>query len=352
MQQHLHAEVDDQSGEDLAQQQGDDAVFFMVVVDQEPQQQTQSYTAGQRNDIQHHGTQPAEHDGVAGGLAVAETVEQVRGGHQHHRCHRVDQQRCPRIGGQPAYKVAVIQRHFPVIADDAEHTDRGGQPIQPRRPVGAAHAPVKHIGHGAEQQVKRGKQEVDAGIDDRHGQQPAGDHGAQGSQRKEEQAAQLRHRHPLQRAPQVNGAETRLHQQGNGSHRHMDQREHLHAHEEVGIELAAAGDGQRMHQSHAAAVHQIGEQSHGQQHAKKRGDDGRRGGTAAEIVADIFQRGISVCVIIGPAALAPQAQRQGAQPYGGIAEKQWPEAAPVGPHQGPIRGQCHGLHSQHLPARK
>ena len=350
MQQHLHAEVDDQSGKDLAQQQGDDADVF--IVDQEPQQQAQAYTAGQRNDIQHHGTQPAEHDGVAGGLAVAETVEQVRGGHQHHRCHRVDQQRCPRIGGQPAYKVAVIQRHFPVIVNDAEHADRGGQPIQPRRPAGAAHAPVKHIGHGAEQQVKRGKQEVDAGIDDRHGQQPAGDHGAQGSQRKEEQAAQLRHRHPLQRAPQVNGAETRLHQQGNGAHRHMDQREDLHAHEEVGIELAAAGDGQRMHQPHAAAVHQIGEQGHGQQHAKKRGDDGRRGGTAAEIVADIFQRGISVCVIIGPAALAPQAQRQGAQPHGGIAEKQRPEAAPVGPHQGPVRGQCHGLHSQHLPARK
>ena len=230
--------------------------------------------------------------------------------------------------------------------------NRWGQPVQPRGPTHALITPDECLRQKSKQRVEGGKHKVDADIDDGDGQQPAGDHGAQRSQRKVEQTGQLRHSKPLQRAPHVDGAASGLHRQGNQRRRQVDYGEHQHAHGEVNGELAPPGDGQGVQQTHAAAVHQIGVQGHGQQHGEAGGYNGRRRGTAPQMAVDAGQRCRRIRGIIDPSAVAPQGQRQGAQPHGSIAEQQRPEAAEVGAGQRPIRGRYHEPHSQHLPARK
>ena len=258
VQQHLDAEVDDQARYDLAQHQHRHAAAAGHHV---PQQDTQAHTAGQRDHIQHHGPQPAEHNGVAGRLAVAGAVEEIGGGDQRRGYRRINQQRCPAGGGQVLGIIAelcVRDERALAGSDLLIQANRRGQPVQPRGPADALITPEECLRQKSKQRVEGGKHKVDADIDDGDGQQPASDHGAQRSQRKVEQTGQLRHSEPLQRAPYVDGAASGLHRQGNQRRRQMHHGEHQHAHGEVNGELAAPGDGQGVQQTHAAAVHQIG----------------------------------------------------------------------------------------------
>ena len=53
----------------------------------------------------------------------------------------------------------------------------------------------------------------------------------------------------------------------------MDNGEDLHAHTEVVDKLLGAVDGQGVHEAHTAAVHEIAEEGHSQQHGEDTGDD-------------------------------------------------------------------------------
>ena len=352
VQQHLNAEVDDQARNDLAHQQHVDA---LGAGHQIPKQDAQTDAAGQRDDVQHDGPQPREHDGVAGGLAVAGAVEQIGEEDQHHGDRGIDQQRRPAGGGQVRLIPAVLgtrdQRAL-AVADLAEQPDNRRQAVDPSGPAAALKAPDEELRHKGEQQIESGKHEVDTGVDHGDGQQPAGDHGAGGGQREEEQARQLRHRQPFQRTPHVDDAVSGLHRQGNEGGGHMHRGEDQHAHGEMYGELAATGNGQGVHQARAAAVHQIGEQRHGQQHGEAGGHDGCGCGAAPQMVVEVIHGRHHVLGIVGPVPLVPQGQREGAQPHDRIAEQQRPEPAEVGAGQRPVRGRYHEPHNRHLPTRK
>ena len=121
----------------------------------------------------------------------------------------------------------------------------------------------------------------------------------------------------------------------------------------MNAELRAPGDGQRVHQAHAAAVHQVGEQRHGQQHREAGGHDGGGDDAAiAEIGVDNVAQDPHVIQCPGIVTMAPQGHRHGAQPQHGVAEQQRPEAPKVGAHQRPLRGRCREPHNRHLPSRR
>ena len=188
LQQHLSGEEAQQAHDRLAQQE------LHYAADQTAQQcyaeeQAQAQTAAQTHGPPDDGPQPAEGDGVTGGLTGPSAVQEPAQSQQRQSHDGIDQQ-----GGHAALRqdaeidLLPLPRHqnVGVAANGGGQAGDGRQPDHRHGESGALKAKVepalKELHHDAYQQNNA----VGRTVQHRYGQQPAGGHGAQSAQRQEE----------------------------------------------------------------------------------------------------------------------------------------------------------------------
>ena len=355
MQQHLGSHEAQQSHEDLTEQQLCKAAGAAQHEDAEEQSQPQ--TAAQTHGPADEDPQPREGDGVACRLTGALAVQQPAQRQQHQSHRRVDR-RCGQRLRRQAAPVDLDAVAGDILSIQEAYVLRqlydGRQPLHEGGIGGVLKAEVEpalqELHHAAQKQSG----EVHRHIQHRDGQQPAGGHGAQSTQRQEKQLQQLCQQQPLAQRRPVHHAEGQLRQHRQQEDQQIPGGQQAKARQKVGEVLGGALDRQGVHHAHGAGRHQVGVHRHGDHHAAHHRQHQRADGRADDHIVQqrlqIFsQRTVATRGVV---AGAQQLDGQDHQPYQHIDEAGGPEVAQVAAQQRSVTEGCLLRHSPHLPTHR
>ena len=198
-------------------------------------------------------------------------------------------------------------------------------------------------------------QEVENAVEHGQGHDMAHKEGAEGGKGVEEQGKAHLGDEPLEQRPQHQGARHRLHRQGEQEHNPQGQHQEAEAGQVIGQVKPLPPDGQGVVELDAAAVIEVGEHGHGADNGPHRRQNQAHGADKAQQVHG-HNVDVQSVVPVQPGQQEGEGNQEQNHPVG---RPDGPEALEVlavqggiPPGIGPLRAQCRGRHSPHLPVHK